>query len=97
LKSLRTTFWLKVNDIVVFVFVFPIILISAELRWKGLVKEIWASRKRPGTHIENVALLKTSLVYYVWLWINVGSLGWKNRNQDLWMMNPPNFRTHIRI
>ena len=72
-----------VTVVVVFVFVFPIILVSSELRWKALVKEIWASRKRPGTHIDNVALLKISFVYYVWLRINVASLGWKNRNQDL--------------
>jgi hypothetical protein len=71
--------------VIVIVFVFPIILVSTELRWKALVKEIWASRKRPGTHIDNVALLKISFVYYVWLWINIGSLGWKNRNQDLSM------------
>jgi hypothetical protein len=86
LKSLRTTFWLNINVIVVVVFVFPI-LVSAELRWKALVKEIWASRKRPGTHIDNVALLKIGFIYYVWLWINVGSLRWKNRSQDLWI-NP---------
>ena len=87
MKSLRTTFWLNVNLIVFVVFVFPI-LVSAELRWKALVKEIWASRKRPRTHIDNVALLKIDFVYYVWLRIDVGSLWWKNRNQDLGI-NPP--------
>lgn len=86
-KLLRTTFWLIV---IVIVLVFPIMLmVSTELRCKTLVKEVWASRERPSTHIDNVAFLKISFIYYVWLWINLGSLGRENWSQDLWI-NPSN-------
>lgn len=78
MKLLRTTIW-SIIVFVVFVFVYPkVVIFSTELRCKVLVKEVLASRERPSTHIDNVALLKISFVYYFWLWINVGSLGWKN-------------------
>ena len=75
---------LVVIVIVIVIIILPIIgVASAELRWKGLVKEVSASRERPSTHINHVAFLKTSFVYYIRLWINVDSLGWKDRGQDL--------------
>jgi hypothetical protein len=60
---LGSTIWLASHTIFVLVLVFPIFIAFAKLRCKALVKEA-ASRKRPSTHIDNVALLIISLIYH---------------------------------
>jgi hypothetical protein len=62
--------------VVLVIIVFPIIVIAfAELGYKALVKEVLASRKRPSTHIDNVALFKIGLIHDLRLWIDIHTFG----------------------
>jgi hypothetical protein len=75
-RLLRSTFGFTTHIIVIVIVVFPLIVIAfAKLGCKALVKEILASRERPSTHIDNVALLKIGLSNRLRLWIDIRTFG----------------------